>query len=48
MMKKAEIVSEKQTDHIINEFRIMNSVQHPFIVNFEGIAQNKKHLYLFM
>ena len=47
-MKKEEIINLKQTDHIINEFFIMNEIHHPFVANFEGIAQNSKYLYLFM
>ena len=47
-MKKAEIIEAKQTDHIINECRILNEVNHPFIVNFEGVSQNSRYLYLFM
>ena len=38
----------KQTDHIINECQILSQIKHPFIINFEGIAQNKKYLYLWM
>lgn len=47
-MKKAEIIEAKQSDHIINECKILSEVNHPFIVNFEGISQNNKYLYLFM
>jgi serine/threonine protein kinase len=48
IMKKAEIVEAKQTDHIINEFHILSEVNHPFVVSFDGYSQNKKYLYLFM
>lgn len=47
-MKKAEIIESKQTDHIINEYKILHEVNHPFIVNFDGLSQNSKYLYLFM
>jgi hypothetical protein len=31
-MKKLEIIKSKQTDHILNEVKIIASIDHPFIV----------------
>jgi serine/threonine protein kinase len=31
-MKKAEIINSKHVDHIENEKRILEKIQHPFIV----------------
>ena len=45
-MKKAEIVRSKQTDHILNEISILNSIDHPFIIGIEGVAQDDKFLYI--
>ena len=47
-MKKSDIIEAKQTDHILNECRILNEISHPFIVNFEGLDQNSKDLFVFM
>ena len=47
-MKKSEIMEAKQTDHIINECQVLNEINHPFIVNFEGLDQNSKNLFVFM
>lgn len=47
-MKKIELIKSQQVDHISNEYKILSSISHPFIVNFEGLAQNSKQLYMFM
>lgn len=46
IMNKAEIIEAKQTDHVMNQVRILNEMDHPFVVNFEGIAQDKKNMFL--
>jgi serine/threonine protein kinase len=45
-MKKIEIMKSKQTDHIMNEIKILAMITHPFIITFEGFDQDDKHLYL--
>lgn len=54
-MKKDELIKSQQVDHINNEYRILSITNHPFIVivpfkqiNFDGIGQTSKHLYMFM
>jgi len=32
ILRKEEIIGAKQVDHIHNEFKILNSISHPFIV----------------
>lgn len=46
IMKKIEILKSKQADHIANEIKILSMVNHPFVINFEGFAQDDKYLYL--
>ena len=46
IMKKIEIIRSKQTDHIMNEISILSSINHPFIINIDGVAQDDKHIYL--
>ncbi len=46
VMKKIEIIRSKQTDHIMNEITILGSINHPFVVNIDGVAQDDKHIYL--
>ncbi len=38
-MKKLEIIKSKQTDHILNEVKIISSIDHPFIVIKEIILR---------
>jgi len=45
-MKKIEIIRSKQTDHIMNEISILNSINHPFIISIDGVAQDEKFIYL--
>jgi serine/threonine protein kinase len=45
-MKKLEILKSKQTDHIMNEIKILSMINHPFVINFEGFTQDEKFLYL--
>ena len=45
-MKKYDIMKSKQTDHIMNEIRILGMIDHPFIITFDGFTQDEKYLYL--
>lgn len=46
MLKKAEIIRAQQIDHVYNENFVHSQISHPFIVNFEGLAQDTRYLYL--
>ena len=46
IMKKIVILKSKQADHIANEIKILSMINHPFVINFEGFAQDEKYLYL--
>ena len=37
MLKKSEIIRLKQVDHIHNEYKILSSLNHPFIVEMKGV-----------
>jgi serine/threonine protein kinase len=45
-MKKIEIIKSKQTDHIMNEIKILAMINHPFVISFDGFTQDDKYLYL--
>ena len=45
-MKKSNIMKQKQGDHIQNEFLVLSQINHPFIVSFQGMAQDDKYLFL--
>mmetsp|Transcript_18474 Transcript_18474/g.33268 ORF Transcript_18474/g.33268 Transcript_18474/m.33268 type:complete len:322 (+) Transcript_18474:48-1013(+) len=44
ILKKGELVKQKQVDHVINEFRVLRVLDHPFVVNLRGIAQDNCYL----
>jgi serine/threonine protein kinase len=46
LMKKYDIIKSKQTDHIMNEVKILGMIDHPFIITFDGFTQDEKFLYL--
>ena len=46
IMKKMEIIKSKQTDHIMNEIKILAMINHPFVITFDGFSQDDKYLYL--
>ena len=31
-MKKSELIKSQQVDHISNEYKILSSISHPFVV----------------
>ena len=35
IMKKEELIKSQQVDHISNEYRILSTISHPFVVNVE-------------
>ena len=46
LLNKHEIMKAQQIDHVYNENLVHSQISHPFIVNFEGLAQDSKYLYL--
>ena len=46
LLNKHEIMKAQQIDHVYNENFVHSQIAHPFIVNFEGLAQDSRHLYL--
>jgi len=46
ILKKSEIIYLKQVDHVKTEKRILEEIDHPFIVNLMGAFQDPCNLYL--
>ena len=46
LLNKHEIMKAQQIDHVYNENFVHSQISHPFIVNFEGLAQDTRYLYL--
>eukprot|EP00917_Polyrhabdina_sp_WS-2016_P024417 GHVP01052869.1.p1 GENE.GHVP01052869.1~~GHVP01052869.1.p1 ORF type:complete len:354 (+),score=42.45 GHVP01052869.1:168-1229(+) len=47
-LKKAEVIRQKQVEHILSEKKILQSVRHPFIVSSVGSFKDDRYLYLVM
>ena len=45
-MKKVDILKSKQADHMLNEIKILNMINHPFVIQFDGFCQDSRYLYL--
>ena len=46
ILKKMEIIKQKQVDHVFSEFNILSVLNHPFIVQLVGLNfDDPKYLY---
>lgn len=48
VLNKDKIVRTKQVEHTNNEQQMLESVQHPFIINLWGTFQDPSNLYMVM
>ena len=49
ILKKSEIVKQKQVDHVYSEYNILSILNHPFIVELKGVnVQHPQYLYLIL
>jgi len=49
LLKKNEIIKQKQVDHVYSEFNILSSLKHPFIVQLIGYNfEDPKYIYFIM
>ncbi len=46
MLKKAEVVRLKQVEHMLSEKSILETLDHPFIVQMKGSFQDELYLYM--
>jgi hypothetical protein len=46
VLRKGEVVKMKQVEHTINEKNILESLNHPFLVNALGFLQDSSNLYM--
>lgn len=44
-MKKKEIIDSKHVDHIENEKKILEQLEHPFILDYFGFMQDNMYIY---
>ena len=49
ILKKNEIIKQKQVDHVFSEYNILSALSHPFIVQFIGLNfEDPKYIYLLL
>ena len=49
ILKKSEIIKQKQVDHVYSEYNILSSLNHPFIVQLIGVNfEHPKYIYLIL
>lgn len=48
MLKKTEIIRLKQVDHVKSEKKILETIQHPFIVQLQGTFQTESHVFMLL
>ena len=49
ILKKYEIIRQKQVDHVYSEFNILSAINHPFIVKLKGLnLEDPKYLYFIL
>lgn len=49
ILKKFEIIRQKQVDHLYSEYKILSIMNHPFIVELKGVnTLDSKYLYLIL
>jgi len=48
ILKKSEVIYLKQVEHVKTEKKILEEIQHPYIVNLTGAFQDDKNLYLLL
>ena len=49
ILRKIEIIKQKQVDHVFSEYNILSALNHPFIVQFVGLNfEDPKYLYLIL
>jgi len=46
MLKKTEIVKLNQVEHINSEKKILQDINHPFIVQMKESFQDEKYIYM--
>lgn len=46
ILKKDNMIKTKQVDHVMNEIRVLGTIDHPFVVKTQGFAQDEKYIYI--
>jgi protein kinase A len=45
IIKKTQMIRQRQIDHIYNEYAVMQQISHPFLVELKGFCQDNRYIY---
>ena len=48
MLKKSEVIKNKQVDHLLSEIAILNEIDHPFLIKLHGISQDDRYFHIML
>ena len=48
LQSKYQLIKNKQEEHLYNEITLMQKIEHPFILKLNGVAQNKRIVYMYL
>lgn len=48
LQSKYQLIKGKQEEHLFNEIEIMNELDHPFILKMQGVAQDKRIIFMYV
>ena len=48
LLKKYDLIKNKQVDHVHDEVTLIANMDHPLIVKFDGFTQDDRFIYLAM
>ena len=48
ILKKTEIIRLKQVDHVKTECKVLQMMDHPYIIKLKGSFQDSKYVYLLL
>jgi len=48
LQSKYQLIKGKQEEHLLNEIRLMSALDHPLILKMQGVAQDKRIIYMYV
>lgn len=48
LQSKYQLVRGKQVQHLFQEIKLMNELNHPFILDLKGVSQDKRIVYMYV
>ena len=48
IQSKYKLLKSRQVEHLFNEIQIMSEINHPYVLNMKGVAQDKRIMYMYV